>query len=88
MAPYQIDLDKLLRFFRAAYAHALTLQQLMETHPECQGTEEEYNELRAMNDVHAAQEFEMIFQAANDPEGFGRAVRAFLNTQSKTGRVQ
>jgi len=82
------DPDKLLRFFRAAYSHALTLQQMMEEHPEWKVNEEKYNFLRATNDVHAAQKFEIFFQAVNDAEGFGKAVRAFLDTQPKTGRVQ
>jgi hypothetical protein len=88
MPTNRIDLDKLLRFFRDTYSHALTLQQMMEEHPEWKATEEEYNFLRATNDVHTAQKFEIFFQSVNDPEGFGKAVRAFLDTQPKTGRVQ
>lgn len=88
MPTNRTDLDKLLRFFCDLYSHALTLQQMMAEHPEWKATEEEYNFLRATNDVHDAQKFEIFFHSVNDAQGFGKAVRAFLDTQPKTGRVQ
>lgn len=86
--PNPIDLRKLLTFFRDAYAHAMTLQQMMENHLEWVITEDEYDRFRAGNDLYAEQQFDLIFRAVNDPESFGKAVQAFLDKQPKNGRVQ
>jgi hypothetical protein len=82
-----IDLENLLKFFRQVYAHAMTLQQMME-HPDWATTEETYNRLRPENDRYVAEQFDLIFRALRDPIEFSAAVQAFLDIQPKNGRVQ
>jgi hypothetical protein len=85
--PVSVDLENLLRFFRQVYAHAMTLQQMME-HPDWEATEETYNRLRLENDRYAAEQFDLIFRALRDPIEFSAAIQAFLEIQSKDGKIQ
>jgi hypothetical protein len=87
MTPNPIDLEKLLRFCRDTYAHAMTLSELILL-PESEGTEEKYVLLREKNDRVAEQEFDLLFRAVHDPEGFEHALQAFLTMHPTTGRVQ
>ena len=82
MPPDPMDFEKLLRFFQNTYAHALTLQEIIETQA---NAEVRYELLKEKYDRLAAEKFEMFYKALNEPQVFAKAVKEFLDMQSKTG---
>jgi len=79
--PNAIDIKKLLRFFQETYAHALTLQELME------GPEElPYEVVRRKYDQQAAQQFELFFRAIDDDQAFSKVVTDFLDMHPEPNR--
>lgn len=83
MPPSPIDFEKLLRFFQEMYAHALTLQDLIET-----DDKRTYEEVKPQYDRLAENEFALFYRALNQPEVFASAVREFLDKHAKSGPVQ
>jgi hypothetical protein len=77
-----IDLERLIRFFENLFAHALTLQEILEMIQSHQSVDDQtYSTLKGKYDIHAAQQFDMFYSALKDPEGFAKACRDFLNVQ-------
>lgn len=83
MPPNPIDFEKLLQFFQEMYAHTLTLQDLIQSEDERQ-----YVDVKPRYDRVAANEFAIFYRALNEPEVFAKAVRDFLDRNSKIGPVQ
>ncbi len=81
--PNPIDLEKLLRFFQGMYAHALTLQDLIQTQDD-----RRYVDVRGNYDSQAEREFALFFLVLNDTEAFAVAVKAFLEAHQEPGKIQ
>jgi len=80
--PYPIDLKKLLAFFENLYAHSLVLEEIQ---AEVKGLDPTvYPRLKTHFDREAAEKFQMFYRALDDPQGFAKAAREFLDTESKT----
>jgi len=86
-APNAIDFEKFLRFFCDMYAHDLTLQGMFERRGEVDLTEGTYRNLRPRHDRFAELEFQIFFQALNDPKAFGKAVGDFLAANRKRDSI-
>jgi len=81
--PGAIDFEQFLRFFCDMYAHDLTLQEMIERRGELDLTERTYRNLRPRHDRFAELEFQIFFQALDDPKAFGKAVGDFLAANPK-----
>jgi hypothetical protein len=79
----QGDVRSLLEFFRKMYAHALTLQDLIQTEDDRQ-----YPDVRPQYDQQAEREFAFFFLAIDDPEAFSTAVREFLSAHSTPEKLE
>lgn len=80
--PHAVDVRKLIGFFQNLFAHSLALNDMVEN-PE-QVDEQTYPRLKAKYDALAKERFDIFYRALDDPEGFSKAVTAFLDTQPKT----
>ncbi len=80
--PYPADVRKLLMFFQNVFAHSLALQEMVE-HPEAVD-ENTYSRLKAKYDSLAAEKFEIFYRCIDDPEGFSKAVKGFLDSSPKS----
>ena len=85
MPPNPIDFEKMLRFFENLYAHSLTLDYMIEHYDEID--ENSYHQLKPQYDQFAAEKFQMFYKALNDPEGFSKAVKDFLDMNPKNRPV-
>ncbi len=83
MRPYLFDLDKLIHFFQELYAHAPTLQDLVQT-----ADNRTYERIKPQYDRQAAEQFEIFYRALNDPRAFAKAVQDLLDTHPKNQRGQ
>ena len=80
--PNPVDVRKLLKFFENLFAHSLALNDMVENPDDVDETT--YPRLKAKYDVLAAERFDIFYRALDDPEGFSKAVRAFLDNNPKT----
>jgi hypothetical protein len=78
MQPNPIDLNKLLTYFQDLFAHAATLQDLIQT-----DDKRTYEQIRPMYDLQAEQEFASFYRALNEPQAFSKAVSEFLSAHPK-----
>ena len=85
MPPSPVDFEKLLHFFEDLYARYLTLQEWVQIPPE---EPVQFEDLKPKHDAVAKQQFAIFYTALHDPEAFSKAVKDFLNMQSKSGPVQ
>lgn len=85
MPPNPIDFEKLLNFFQNLYAHSMTLDYMLEHYDEID--ENSYDVLKPRYDQFAAEKFQMFYVALNDPAGFAKAVKDFLNMNPKNKRM-
>jgi hypothetical protein len=80
--PYPVDVKKLLEFFQNLYAHALALQEIQAEIRNLDPTV--YSRLKAHFDNLAAEKFQLLYSVIDDPQGFAKATKDFLNSESKT----
>jgi hypothetical protein len=85
--PSPIDVDKLLRFFRQVYVHALTLQEMI-VHTDLEMSSSDYVSVRERMCPIVNEQFEIFFAALHDPVAFQKAVDEFLSLQTIKTRVQ